>query len=190
MKPSSAGLNRRPVAIATSICVAAVALGVLLAAGPASSKPTTLVVAKNVEVGAKSEAVAATPKGRAVYQLSPETGKRLLCTSQQCLGFWPPVKVAKGAKGAKLTKGAGLKGKMGTLKRNGFTQLTLNGHPLYTFSEDTKRGEAHGEGIHGFGGVWHVFKEAGASSASPPGGSMTTTASTTQRATATNPYGY
>ncbi|MGZ4170977.1 MAG: hypothetical protein ACXVRN_06420, partial [Solirubrobacteraceae bacterium] len=35
-----------------------------------------------------------------------------------------------------------------------------NGHPLYTFSEDSgRRGKAEGEGINNFGGVWHVFKE-------------------------------
>jgi predicted lipoprotein with Yx(FWY)xxD motif len=188
MKPFSGRSGRRRLAVATSALLAAVAVGVLALAGSASSKTATLAVGKSVEVGSKTESIAVTPKGAPVYELSPETAKHLLCSSGQCLSFWPPVKVAKGAK---LTKGAGLKGRLGTLKRKGFDQLTLNGHPLYTFSQDTKKGEAHGEGIKGFGGTWHVFKEAGASQPAPTGGLTTsTTSTTTQTATSTNPYGY
>jgi predicted lipoprotein with Yx(FWY)xxD motif len=46
------------------------------------------------------------------------------------------------------------------VKRKRFTQATLNGHPLYTFSEDAgMKGSASGEGLHSFGGTWHVSKE-------------------------------
>ena len=40
--------------------------------------------------------------------------------------------------------------------------MTLNGHPLYTFTEDGgRRGKARrASGINNFGGVWHVFKES------------------------------
>ncbi len=183
MKPFSGHSGRRLAAI-TSALLAAVAAGVLVLAGSASSKSATLAVGRSVEVGTHTEAIAVTPRGAPVYQLSPETARHLLCSSSQCLSFWPPVKVAKGAK---LTKGAGLTGRLGTLKRRGFDQLTLNGHPLYTFSQDSRKGEAHGEGIKGFGGTWHVFKEAGASRPAPTGGSTSTT---TQSATSTNPYGY
>jgi predicted lipoprotein with Yx(FWY)xxD motif len=184
MKPFSGPSGRRRAAVATSVLFAAVAVGVFALAGSASSKSATLAVGRSIEVGSKTESIAVTPAGAAVYELSPETAKHLLCSSSQCLGFWPPVKVAKGAK---LTKGAGLAGRLGKLKRKGFTQLTLNGHPLYTFSEDSKKGEAHGEGIHGFGGIWHVFKEAATSPAQPtPGPTMSTTTSVST----TNPYGY
>ncbi len=39
--------------------------------------------------------------------------------------------------------------------------MTLSGRPLYRFSIDTAKGQANGEGIHSFGGVWHVVKEGG-----------------------------
>jgi predicted lipoprotein with Yx(FWY)xxD motif len=59
-----------------------------------------------------------------------------------------------------VTKAAGVNGTLGTFKHGGFTQVTLNGHPLYTFSEDAgQKGNATGEGLHSFGGVWQVFKE-------------------------------
>jgi predicted lipoprotein with Yx(FWY)xxD motif len=186
MKPSPHFSRRRRLAAAGSAILVAAAVGVLTLAGSASSKSPTLGVGNSVQVGSKTESIAVTPRGVAVYELSPETAKHLLCASQQCLSFWPPVKVAKGAK---LTKGAGLKGTLGTLTRKGFTQLTLNGHPVYNFSEDKgKQGEAHGEGIHGFGGIWHVFKEASPTKATNGPATTTTTSSTTS--SMTNPYGY
>ena len=181
MKPPAHSAGRR-LAVAGSAILLAAAVGVFALAGSASSKSPTLGVGQS-QVGSKTESIAVTPRGVAVYQLSPETRTHLLCTSSACLSFWPPLKAAKGAK---LTKGAGLKGKLGTLDRKGFTQLTLNGHPLYTFAEDKgKKGEAHGEGVKGFGGTWHVFKEASPSKV--PTGSATTSTTT---GTMTNPYGY
>jgi predicted lipoprotein with Yx(FWY)xxD motif len=182
MKPSTPSSGRRRLAGAGSVALLVVVAAVLALAGSASSKAPTLSVAKAVQVNSRSESIAVTPRGAAVYQLSPETARHLLCTSRQCLSFWPPVKVAKGAK---LTKGAGLKGRLGTLKRAAFTQLTLNGHPLYTFSEDKgRRGEAHGDGLRTFGGTWHVFRETGA------GSSKTINRPAPTSSTSTAPYGY
>jgi predicted lipoprotein with Yx(FWY)xxD motif len=123
---------------------------------------TAFAIAKSSTVGVGSakvkghkESVAVNSKGLTVYWLSPETTKHLLCTSSQCFSFWPPVKA-----GSKLSKAAGVKGNLGTLTRKGFKQVTLNGHPIYTFAEDGgKKGSAVGEGVHGFGGIWHVLKE-------------------------------
>ncbi len=58
------------------------------------------------------------------------------------------VKSAK----AKLSKAAGIKGKLGVIQRGGFFQVTLGGEPLYRFAEDTKAGQANGDGIKNFGG--------------------------------------
>ena len=53
------------------------------------------------------------------------------CTKANgCFSAWPPVTV-KG----KPTM-SGVKGKLGTFKNSGVTQVTLNGHPLYTFAGD------------------------------------------------------
>jgi hypothetical protein len=35
------------------------------------------------------------------------------------------------------------------------------GHPLYTFPNDTKRGDTNGEGINAFGGSWFAVSPAG-----------------------------
>jgi predicted lipoprotein with Yx(FWY)xxD motif len=123
---------------------------------------TALAIAKSATVGVGTakvkghmESVAVNGKGVTVYELSPETTKHLLCKSSTCLGAWPPLKAS-----GKVTKAAGVSGTLGTFKRKGFTQVTLNGHPLYTFSEDAgMRGSASGEGLRSFGGTWHVSKE-------------------------------
>ena len=178
------GRRRRYFITAGAAVLLAAALGVLALAGSASSKSPTLAVGNSVQGGSATESVAVTARGVAVYELSPETTRHLLCSSSACLKFWPPVKVTPGAK---LTKSAGLKGRLGSFKRSGFTQLTLNGHPVYTFSEDKGRGEAHGEGIKGFGGTWHVFKQAATTPTQPTSGLSKTTSTT---GTTTSPYGY
>jgi hypothetical protein len=87
--------------------------------------------------------------------------------------FWPPVTVSSPRK---LTKAAGIKGTLGTWHRNGFFQVTLNGHPLYTFSQDHQRRAATGEGLNTFGGIWHVLRPATTRVSS--GGTMTSSSST------------
>ena len=49
-------------------------------------------------------------------------------------------------------------GHLAILRRsNGVLQVTLRGLPLYHYSGDQARGEANGQGIHSFGGTWHVM---------------------------------
>jgi predicted lipoprotein with Yx(FWY)xxD motif len=145
----------------TLVLVAVVlGMGAMSSAATSNSKSASLQVAKGTlsgPSGDKSEPIAVTSKGLAVYELSPETTHRLLCTKGNgCFSVWPPLKV----KSTHVSKASGVKGHLGTFRRNGFIQLTLNGHPLYTFVEDGgKKGVAAGDGLKAFGGTWHVFKE-------------------------------
>jgi predicted lipoprotein with Yx(FWY)xxD motif len=91
--------------------------------------------------------------GDTLYALTPETTHHLLCKSPECLRFWPPLTV--NSHKAKLKAGAGVKGKLGLLRRkHGVFQVTLRGMPLYHFSGDSAPGDAHGQGIKSFGGQW------------------------------------
>jgi len=68
----------------------------------------------------------------------------------------------------------GVTGTFGTIKRSdGSTQATFNGHPLYTFTADTSPGQAKGNGLTAFGGVWHEDTTSGsaAPASSPAPGS-------------------
>jgi predicted lipoprotein with Yx(FWY)xxD motif len=123
---------------------------------------TTLHTATNATL---NEKIVVDAKGLTVYELRGETSKHLLCTKANgCFNNWPPVTVSSKAK---PTKTSGVKGKLGVLRRNGLRQVTLNGHPLYHFALDANtKGNAKGNGLHGFGGTWHVVAAAASSSSS------------------------
>jgi predicted lipoprotein with Yx(FWY)xxD motif len=127
-----------------------------------AAAPTTLGVSNNSTLG---KTIAVDSRGLTVYELSPETTHHLLCKKATgCFAVWPPLKVASAK--TKLTGAKGIKGKLGILHRNGIFQVTLGGHPLYHFAPDrSKAGAASGQGIHSFGGRWHVVT---ATSTAPP----------------------
>jgi hypothetical protein len=53
------------------------------------------------------------------------------------------------------------------------SQLTYNGHPLYTFVNDKKPGDTNGEGVKAFGGSWFAVSPSGskvAAASNPQGG--------------------
>jgi predicted lipoprotein with Yx(FWY)xxD motif len=147
------------------VCVGAVALGAYglvgtpaFAASKTSSAPKVTVKTKKVSgVGT----VFVDAKGRTLYTLT-NAGQAVACTGS-CVAIWPPLLVPAGStpKGAKGVTGLGLV--------PGGQQVTAAGMPLYRFSRDSKVGQASGEGISSFGGVWHVVKVAG--TASSTGGS-------------------
>ena len=180
-------LHHRLRRVHAAVLIAALA-GLASAAlvGLAVAKTPTLQVAKGASVTDKSgatrtESIVVNSKGRAVYTLAGDTTKHPKCTKAGgCFSFWPPVTVSS-AKG--LSKVAGVPGKLGTFKRNGIIQVTLSGHPLYTFANDHKRAAATGEGVNGFGGIWHVVKDPSAGSSS--GSTQPTTSTPT---TTTSPY--
>ena len=88
-----------------------------------AAKSATIGVGR-ASVHGHKESVAVNAKGVTIYELGPETSHHLVCKSADCFAAWPPVK-AKGA----VTKMAGVTGKLGTIKRDGFEQVTLNGKP-------------------------------------------------------------
>jgi predicted lipoprotein with Yx(FWY)xxD motif len=98
-------------------------------------------------------------KGFTLYAFAPDTSTTSKCNGT-CAQNWPPVKPGTAS---------AVKGAFGTIKRSdGSAQLTFHGHPLYTFVGDTAPGQAKGNGVNAFGGLWH---EAPASGAAAPAGS-------------------
>jgi predicted lipoprotein with Yx(FWY)xxD motif len=137
-------------------CAAVAALvfaGSLAAVAFAMSPAATLDAASNSKLG---EQVLVDSQGRTLYALSPETTSHLLCKSSACLKFWPPVTVA--SRKTTLKAGSGVHGHLGILRRsNGMLQVTFRGLPLYRYAGDRDKGEANGQGIESFGGMWHVL---------------------------------
>jgi predicted lipoprotein with Yx(FWY)xxD motif len=158
-------LTGRRLATIGGVAMLALAAVIAVIAISANAASTTIGV-KTVKVGATSEPIAVNSKGAAVYTLSGDSAKHMECTkANHCFSAWPPVTV-KG----KPTM-SGLKGTLGTFKNSGVTQVTLNGHPLYTFAGDHGVGVANGNGLKSFGGTWHVVVAGAAKAATAPGAS-------------------
>jgi predicted lipoprotein with Yx(FWY)xxD motif len=166
--------NGKRAAWVLAAAVAGFALAGLATLAIAKTPKTTVNTAQNSQVHAT---ILVDQHGVTLYQLRPETTKHLLCASQQCFGFWPPLKVSKNAK---LTKANAIKGKLGKLHRNGFYQVTLDGRPLYHYSGDNgKKGMANGNNVHLDGGVWHVVKSTAAKGTNTTTGTTSTSTSST-----------
>ncbi len=189
MKSSRKSGPRRWTVLGAGALVLIVAVfGAVALSAAAVSKSATLGVAKaklSGPSGHRQEPIAVNSRGLAVYELLPETTRHPLCTMNSgCLSVWPPVKAGSGHP----TKARGVKGRLATFRRDGFSQLTLNGHPLYTFVGDGGRKDvATGDGLHSFHGVWHVFQEGKAVKGS---GAATAPPTTTSGYTAPSPPGY
>jgi predicted lipoprotein with Yx(FWY)xxD motif len=139
--------------------------------GIASATPspaTTLTIRDNVPLGrtgTRQADVLATAGGKTVYTLSGETTRHPKCTrADGCLRIWRAVTVSGTAD---PTKPSNVTGRLGVWHRDGFRQVTLGGHPLYTFVGDTAAGLASGASLHSFGGTWNVVRTPAALTPSP-----------------------
>src|SRR5437764_7590299 len=96
--------------------------------------------------------------GQTLYLFQADKESASTCNGA-CASTWPPV-ITNGAPIA----GAGVaSAKLGTTKRSdGATEVTYNGHPLYTFVGDSSPGQATGQGSPEFGAEWDVVSAAGA----------------------------
>jgi predicted lipoprotein with Yx(FWY)xxD motif len=102
--------------------------------------------------------------GAALYTPDQEASGKIECASADCTEIWMPVTVS----GESPTGSSDIQDTLGTLKRpDGDTQVTFDGKPLYTFTEEGP-GEVTGEGFEDtFDGthfVWHVVTPTGAAS--------------------------
>ena len=181
--------------------LAAAALTVVVAF--AAAKALTVQIASAGRVVGPAGAVTREPlavngSGRVVYFLSGETRRHPKCTGV-CLHIWLPVTVPAGTAPSKAST---LSGTLGVWRRGSIRQVTLSGHPLYTFVPDRRARVATGAGIVSFGGTWHVITTRRTVSTAPSATAPTTTTSSTTTpttttstttstsATSSNPYGY
>jgi predicted lipoprotein with Yx(FWY)xxD motif len=141
-------------------------LFVALAASAAlASLVAALAVASGTKAGGARVAIAKTPLGRmlvdskgiTLYDFAKDRGTTSSCYGA-CAALWPPL-TTKG----KPVAGRGLRASLlGTTKRrDGKLEVTYNGHPLYYFVSDRKRGQTTGQGLNQFGAPWWVLSPAG-----------------------------
>ena len=161
--------NRLPAAMV-------LAAAALLAAGCGSSSPgaggTSGTSSSSASSGSALKTtqisgvtVLTSAKGFTLYWFAPDTSTKSNCNGSYAQ-LWPPVK-------GPATAGPGVTGKLGMITRSdGSTQATYDGHPLYTYTADTAPGQANGNGLNAYGGVWHEVTASGAAApaASSSGG--------------------
>lgn len=135
----------RPSLRATLLTTALVTLLLPAVAGAGTAGKRVAKEADNATLG---HTVLVTTKGRTLYSLSAETKGRFICTGA-CASTWRPLVIADGVKPTGPVK-------LGTIERpDGRTQVTYKGRPLYSFSGDSKAGDANGEGFKDVG-TWHA----------------------------------
>ena len=153
-----------------SLPIVVVVFGLVLAACAPSQNPeavpqetgsSSVQLAKNSKFGQ----ILVTTDGKTLYTFAIDTPGVSNCTDGGCIANWPPYTV-----GAQPTAGSGVSGKLSTITRSdGSKQVTYNGSPLYSFAFDKNAGEATGDGLSDFGGIWHVVSAGSASSNASPG---------------------
>src|SRR5204862_2423629 len=104
-------------------------------------------------------------EGLTLYHWKGETTSSLKCTGS-CLTTWP---IATVSGGGSPSGGMHVTGKLAPCTRSdgSGTQITYNGMPLYTYSGDSKAGEANGQGLFG---VWFAVTPSMTASTTSSGG--------------------
>src|SRR6266851_2306267 len=119
-----------------------------------SPAAATIAVATNSKLGQ----ILVDGKGITVYLFVHDTGTASTCYTS-CAQIWPPL-LTSGPPQAGTGATASLLGT--TTRTDGKVEATYAGHPLYYFVQDKQPGDATGQGVDGFGGLWWVLTPSGA----------------------------
>jgi predicted lipoprotein with Yx(FWY)xxD motif len=135
--------------------------------GSASTMGTSGGVVSVKSVG-KSD-VLTNAQGKTLYTANVEKGGKIMCTSG-CTSIWMP---ADGSASQAKTAAADLNLKVGVVKRpDGTDQLTLNGQPLYSFTQEGAGKLAGNGAMDAFNGTqftWSAATTGGTQAASTSG---------------------
>jgi len=127
--------------------------------GSADASPTT-PAGKPATVGITNTSlgnILDNAQGRTLYLFKKDSGTTSACTGA-CTTFWPPLT----ATGTPIAGSGASSSLLGTTKRSdGSSQVTYNGHPVYTYTGDHNTGDTTGEGLVAFGGAWYALDAAG-----------------------------
>jgi predicted lipoprotein with Yx(FWY)xxD motif len=150
-------ISSKPFALLTTAAVVGLSVVALASCGggsdnkPIASAPPKTASGQPATVGVENSnlgKILDNGQGRTLYLFQADTGTTSNC-SGACATEWPPLTSTK------PTVGKGASASMvGTTKRSdGKTQVTYNGHPLYTFAGDNSPGDTSGQGVNAFGGL-------------------------------------
>jgi predicted lipoprotein with Yx(FWY)xxD motif len=126
------------------------------AGAPPSAAPTARPAAMTTH-STKLGAVVAGPDGRTVYVFEADKSTSSSCYGA-CAANWPAVMTT----GDPIATGAAKSTLLGTTQRkDGSTQVTYAGRPVYYFVGDKSEADVRGQGLNAFGGSWYVISPDG-----------------------------
>ena len=141
-------------------------------AATASTSGATVITTEHTSFGT----VLVTGTGESLYTFSGDqlpfatTGLQLNCTSLNvassgtpCTTAWPPLTAA-----SVIAQDGVQQKELGTVTRNGVTQVTYFGQPLYGFVGDKAANEVNGEDVSAFDGNWFLDRTNGLPAAETP----------------------
>jgi len=143
-------------AVVATACSSGASLYGGSAAAPSASAATT-----GVAVGVGNSNIGpllVDEAGRSLYLFEADTTSSSTCYDA-CAQAWPPL--LAGTATPKVEAGVTAT-ELGTTKRkDGSTEVTYNGHPLYYYVADTKPGDITGQALNQFGADWYVVGPSG-----------------------------
>lgn len=157
-------MQRFPILVAASVAVAFAAAGCggTSKSGPdtggaagsssASGSPATVAI-KDSKLGK----ILVDGSGRSLYLFEKDKGTKSSCFDA-CARVWPPFtttgkpRVGTGASAQQLGT---------TTRKDGKTEVTYHGHPLYHYAADTGPGDTAGQKLNQFGAEWYVLSAHG-----------------------------
>jgi len=144
------------------LVIAGAMVASVLVAGCGSSSPSTSPAATGTSIAVATNAklgqILVDGKGITVYLFVKDTRASSTCYTS-CAQVWPPV-LTSASPQAGTGATASLLGT--TTRTDGKVEVTYAGHPLYYFVSDKQPGDATGQGVDNFGGLWWVLTPSGA----------------------------
>jgi predicted lipoprotein with Yx(FWY)xxD motif len=113
---------------------------------PATTGSTVTIKTATMSVKGKSITALVNNQGMTLYYNTSDTASSVC--SGGCASAWPPV-----VSTSVPSPVSALPGTLSLLTDANGSQVTYNGHPLYTYSGDSAPGQVNGDGV---GGVWFV----------------------------------
>ncbi len=157
-KPAMVGAALLVGGLAAAACGSTLSHSAAPATSPSASAPGTVQISTVAGVGP----VLTDSSGRTLYLLSADHQTMATClASPACAEAWPALELP--ARTTQPVAGQGVQTSLlsTTPTPDGGRQVTYNHWPLYTFSGDSGPGQDHGQGVHGFGGVWSAITHDG-----------------------------
>ncbi len=153
--PTRPRLSRLAVAVGIMALAAACSSNTPGSAGTTPTPAASAASGVDLEQGTATvmnaqETVLTSPDGFTLYYLTVDTATAPKCTGA-CLSNWPPL-LSNGNPSSMVP----LSGTLTVAMNANGDQVAYNGHLLYRFAGDKAKGDAKGEGLQAFGGVWKV----------------------------------